>query len=122
MQRKRSSRKSGSHSTLSLLRKELREGNLLSLLGGSSFVTSSTNAAPDPLLSAFILPMAEEFFNGQSQSLSDATPSQRGSDVNTMERNIQPSPPLSVKDMEERTKRSEFVHGLLMSAIFEDKL
>ena len=60
MQRKRKSRKGGSHSTLSLLRKELQEGNLQSLFGGSSCLFTS-NAAPDPLLSSFILPMADDY-------------------------------------------------------------
>lgn len=67
MQRKRKSRKGGSYSTLSLLKKELREGNLQSLLGGSSFTLSSSNAAPDPLLSSFILPVADELSSSQSQ-------------------------------------------------------
>ncbi|CAJ2631721.1 unnamed protein product [Trifolium pratense] len=67
IQRKRKSRKGGSYSTLSLLRKELREGNLQSLLGGSSCIMSSSNAAPDPLLSSFILPVADDFSSSQSQ-------------------------------------------------------
>lgn len=60
MQRKRKSRKGGSHSTLSLLRKELQEGNLQSLFGGSSCLITSS-AAPDPLLSSFILPLADDY-------------------------------------------------------------
>ncbi|KAK2419044.1 Drought-responsive family protein [Trifolium repens] len=67
IQRKRKSRKGGSYSTLSLLRKELRDGNLQSLLGGSSCIMSSSNAAPDPLLSSFILPVADEYSSSQSQ-------------------------------------------------------
>lgn len=67
MQRKRKTRKSGAHSTLSLLRKELREGNFQSLFGGSSCIVSSSNAAPDPLLSSFILPMADDFVTAQPQ-------------------------------------------------------
>jgi len=63
MQRKRKSRKGGSYSTLSLLRKELREGNLQSLFGGSSCIVSSSNA--DPLLSSFILPLANEHASSQ---------------------------------------------------------
>lgn len=65
MQRKRKTRKGGAHSTLSLLRKELREGNLQSLFGGSSCLLSSSNAAADPLLSSFILPMADDFVSVQ---------------------------------------------------------
>ncbi|KAJ1375980.1 Protein dehydration-induced 19, C-terminal [Sesbania bispinosa] len=53
VQRKRRVRKGGSSSTFSLLRKELREGALQSLLGGSSYIASS-NSEPDPLLSSFI--------------------------------------------------------------------
>lgn len=53
VQRKRRFRKSGSNSTFSLLRKELREGNLQALLGGSQYLVSS-NAEPDTLLSSFI--------------------------------------------------------------------
>ncbi|KAE9453262.1 hypothetical protein C3L33_14845, partial [Rhododendron williamsianum] len=47
-------RKSGSNSTLSIRRKELREGNLQSLLGGSQHLVSSSNAKSDPLLSSFM--------------------------------------------------------------------
>ncbi|KAI8531646.1 hypothetical protein RHMOL_Rhmol11G0152500 [Rhododendron molle] len=68
MQRKRKSRKGGSLSTLSLLRRELRDGNLQSLFGGSSCIVTSTNAAPDPLLSSFILPMADESIMPHSAS------------------------------------------------------
>lgn len=68
MQRKRKSRKAGSYSTLSLLRRELREGNFQSLLGGSSRMVSSTSAAPDPLLSSFILPIADDFGSAQKSS------------------------------------------------------
>ncbi|GAB2287292.1 hypothetical protein Dimus_021672 [Dionaea muscipula] len=118
MQRKRRSRKGGSHSTLSLLRKELRDGNLQTLLGGSSFVLSSTNAAPDPLLSSFISPIADELVNPQSQPSTDATPPAKGRiDENALERNVWSSP-LSVKDQEERARRLDFVHELLLSTIF----
>ncbi|GMG99761.1 hypothetical protein Nepgr_001601 [Nepenthes gracilis] len=121
VQCKRKSRKGGSHSTLSLLRKELREGNLQSLLEGSSCVVSSTNAAPDPLLSSFILPMDDDLENSQSQSSSDTAYVKKGRDQSTLERNVQSSP-LSIKDQEERAQRSEFVHELLLSTIFDDKL
>lgn len=55
MQRKRKSRKTGSSSTLSLLRKELRDGDLQRLLGISSR-NGSSGTPPDPLLSSFISP------------------------------------------------------------------
>lgn len=60
MQRKRRYRR-GSNSTLALLRKELREGNLQSFIGGSSYLGSSTTEA-DPLLSSFMYhpPLVDE--------------------------------------------------------------
>ncbi|KAL5786756.1 hypothetical protein ACOSQ2_009148 [Xanthoceras sorbifolium] len=121
MQRKRKSRKGGSHSTLSLLRKELREGNLQSLIGGSSCIISPLNAAPDPLLSSFIVPMADDSVSDHSH-FSAATSSAKKSSVEKVpERNVQ-STPVSLKDQEEKAKRSEFVQGLLMSTFLDDIL
>ncbi|XP_047981034.1 protein DEHYDRATION-INDUCED 19 homolog 3-like isoform X2 [Salvia hispanica] len=116
MQRKRKSRKSGSHSTLSLLRRELREGNLQSLFGGSSCIVSSSNAAPDPLLSSFILPMVEDYESVPSHSSAETTTTKKSTTECTSER----KPPMSVKDQEEKTKRSDFVQGLLLSVMFDD--
>ena len=121
MQRKRKSRKGGSHSTLSLLRKELREGNLQSLFGGSSCIMSSSNSAPDPLLSSFILPMVDDFVSVQPHLSSETSTTKKSPDVNKSERNVQASP-LSVKDQEEKAKRCEFVQGLLLSTIVDDVL
>ncbi|KNA11100.1 hypothetical protein SOVF_138250 [Spinacia oleracea] len=121
VQRKRKSRKNGSHSTLSLLRKELQEGNLQSLFGGPSCLLSSSHAAPDPLLSSFILPMGDDIMISQSQSSADTCSAKKGKDENVRERYVK-SAPLSIKDQEERARRSEFVHGLLMSTIFEDTI
>lgn len=60
MQRKRRYRR-GSNSTLALLRRELREGNLQSFIGGSSYLGSLTTEA-DPLLSSFMYhqPLVDE--------------------------------------------------------------
>lgn len=116
VQRKRKSRKGGSYSTLSLLRKELREGNLQSLLGGSSRIVSSSNVAPDPLLSSFILPVADEFSSSQSQRQS-----RKSSDETLSKKNVE-TPTLSVKDKEEKEKRCEFVQGLLLSTFLDDIL
>ncbi|XP_009759813.1 protein DEHYDRATION-INDUCED 19 homolog 3 [Nicotiana tabacum] len=120
MQRKRKSRRAGSHSTLSLLRKELREGNLQSLFGGSSCLVSSTSAAPDPLLSSFILPMADDFKSAQTHSPAETISAKKSLIVTASERKVQP--PLSIKDQEEKAKRSEFVQGLLLSTILDDNL
>ncbi|KAH0731667.1 hypothetical protein KY289_002855 [Solanum tuberosum] len=85
MQRKRKSRRPGSHSTLSLLRKELREGNLQSLFGGSSCVAPSTSTAPDPLLSSFILPMGDDFKSAQTHSPAETIPAKKSSVVTASE-------------------------------------
>ncbi|KAK8698057.1 hypothetical protein V6N13_114188 [Hibiscus sabdariffa] len=112
MQRKRKSRKGGSHSTLSLLKKELREGNLQSLFGGSPCIVSSSNSAPGPLLSSFILPMIDDFVSGQPWFSTETSTPKKRLDVNKMERTNQSSP-LSVKDEEEKVKRYIMVLGLL---------
>ncbi|XAR52671.1 hypothetical protein NMG60_11020855 [Bertholletia excelsa] len=121
MQRKRKCRKGGSYSTLSLLRRELREGNLQSLFGGSSCITNSANVAPDPLLSSFILPMAEDFGSAQANTSADTASVKKSTNKNASEsdRNVQSSP-LSVKDQKEKTRRSEFVQGLLLSTFLDD--
>ncbi|XP_075657728.1 protein DEHYDRATION-INDUCED 19 homolog 3-like [Castanea sativa] len=121
MQRKRKTRKSGAHSTLSLLRKELREGNFQSLFGGSSCIVSSSNAAPDPLLSSFILPMADDFVSAQPQFSPETSSVKKKTEQKVSERNVQSSP-FSIKDQEEKAKRCEFVHGLLLSTILDDNL
>jgi hypothetical protein len=82
VQRKRKSRKGGSYSTLSLLRKELREGNLQSLFGGSGSpcIVSSSNAAPDPLLDSFISPLGHESVSSQSHAHNETRSSKKISD------------------------------------------
>ncbi|KAG7024007.1 Protein DEHYDRATION-INDUCED 19-like 3, partial [Cucurbita argyrosperma subsp. argyrosperma] len=102
--------KGGSHSTLSLLRKELQEGNLQSLFGGSSCLFTS-NAAPDPLLSSFILPMADDYGSVQPHLSVESNSMKCNSQDKSLERSI-PSSPLSVQDEEEKRKRCAFVQGL----------
>ncbi|XP_010245434.1 PREDICTED: protein DEHYDRATION-INDUCED 19 homolog 3-like isoform X2 [Nelumbo nucifera] len=123
MQRRRKFRKGGSHSTFSLLRKELREGNLQSLLGGSSYVVSSSSTAPDPLLSSFIynMPMIDEPTIVPSHSSAEASSVSKIS-YESVSESAQPSPPLSDKDQEEKSRRCEFVQGLLLSTVFGDNL
>ncbi|XP_038714730.1 protein DEHYDRATION-INDUCED 19 homolog 3-like isoform X5 [Tripterygium wilfordii] len=121
--RKRKSRKGekgGSHSTLSLLRKELREGNLQSLFGGSS-CTVSSNAAPDPLLSSFILPVTDNYPSSRPSFIAEASSAKKSSDQNKSEVNVKAAP-LSIKDQDEKTKRCEFVQGLLLSTMLHDTL
>ncbi|KAL8061566.1 hypothetical protein ABFS82_02G093200 [Erythranthe guttata] len=121
MQRKRKSRKAGSHSTLSMLRRELREGNLQSLFGGSSCVVSSTNAAPDPLLSSFILPMVEDYETAPTHSSAESALVKKTTTATNSERKVKQAP-MSIKDKEEKAKRSDFVQGLLLSVMLDDIL
>ncbi|KAF6171173.1 hypothetical protein GIB67_035130 [Kingdonia uniflora] len=88
MQRKRRSHKGGSHSTLALLKKELRGGNLQSLLGGSSRSHSSANTEADPLLSSFMynLPMFDEPAAVQPHSLVEPSSALKNLDVHALER------------------------------------
>ena len=97
MQRKRKLRKGGSHSaTLSLLRKELREGNLQSLFGGSSCIVSSSNIAADPLLSSFILPMTDDFVSAQPPFSIETVSTKKSSAENVSERYVNRSLPTSL--------------------------
>ncbi|KAJ6852651.1 protein DEHYDRATION-INDUCED 19-like protein 2-like [Iris pallida] len=112
---------SGSHSTLSFLRKELRDGNLQSLLGGPSYMVAPPNAAPDPLLSSFItnLPVPDMSKDVQPEISDEGDVVNMPSHEKEIER-IEPA--LSEKDQEERSRRCEFAQGLLLSTIFDDIL
>ncbi|KAE9594925.1 putative protein dehydration-induced 19 [Lupinus albus] len=120
VQRKRRVRKGGSSSTFSILRRELREGALHSLLGGSSYI-ASPNSEPDPLLSSFIFnPTAvDESSSAQPCPSVEATLAKESSKHNFLERKTQQ---LSDKDQEEKARRLEFVQGLLLSTILDDDL
>ncbi|XP_021637264.2 protein DEHYDRATION-INDUCED 19 homolog 4 [Hevea brasiliensis] len=123
VQRKRRLRKGGSNSAFSLLRKELREGSLQSLLGGSSCYVSSSNTEPDPLLSSFIFnaPSLDEPLNIQPLSSVEAGSVKGSTTEEFRERKVEHSP-LSDKDQEEKSQRCEFVQGLLLSAILDDEV
>ncbi|KAK2990293.1 hypothetical protein RJ640_014745 [Escallonia rubra] len=116
VQRKRRYRKGGSNSTFSILKKELREGNLQALLGG----TFSSNTEPDPWLSSFILnsPSADEPTRVHPP-LAEASAIEKISIQDLPERNIPPSP-LSDKDQEEKARKCEFVQGLLLSTFLDE--
>uniref|UniRef100_A0A5B7BPX5 Drought-responsive family protein n=1 Tax=Davidia involucrata TaxID=16924 RepID=A0A5B7BPX5_DAVIN len=123
VQRKRRFRKGGPNSTFSILRKELREGTLQSLLGGSSCLVSSSNTEPDPLLSSFIhnLRVVDEPASVKAHSSVEASSVKDGPMEDLSERNIQQSP-LSEKDQEEKARKCEFVQGLLLSTFLDDRL
>ncbi|KAJ9699706.1 hypothetical protein PVL29_005533 [Vitis rotundifolia] len=123
VQRRRRFRRGGSNSTFSILRKELRDGNLQSIFGGSSRIVSSSNSEPDPLLSSFMYnaPVVDEPVVVQRDSSAEASVVKENSDEGFSERNIQ-KPQLSDKEQEEKARRCEFVQGLLLSTFLEDSL
>ncbi|XP_027356726.1 protein DEHYDRATION-INDUCED 19 homolog 7 isoform X2 [Abrus precatorius] len=119
VQRRRRVRKGGPSSTFSILRKELREGALQSLLGGSSYIASS-NSEPDPLLSSFMFnPVVADEIVPRS-SIEDAIVKESSEEyfVERKPQQIQ----LSEEDQVEKSRRFDFVQGLLMSTILDDKL
>ncbi|URD77196.1 hypothetical protein MUK42_05750, partial [Musa troglodytarum] len=123
MQRRRKYRRgsAASHTMLSLLRKDLREGNLQALLGGSSYMAPPPAAAPDPFISSLIytLPLDEPSKDAQPESFDEGGLVSKSSDKEVVER-VEPS--LSDKDQKERARRSEFARGLVLSTIFDDIL
>ncbi|XP_020267599.1 protein DEHYDRATION-INDUCED 19 homolog 2-like [Asparagus officinalis] len=110
---------SGSHSTLSLSRKELIDGNLKNLLGGSSYAVHSSDTAADPFLSSLIytFPMVDSSRDTQPMSLEEESLVNKSSDVKAIE-SVEPS--LSGKEQKERACRSELVRWLLLSTVFDD--
>ncbi|KAB1212368.1 hypothetical protein CJ030_MR5G025136 [Morella rubra] len=122
VQRKRRYRQGGSNSTFALLRKELRERSFPSLFGGSACIVSSSTE-PDPLLSSFMYnaSIVDESVSVQTRSLVEATLVKESSKDDFLERNAEQSP-LSDKDQEEKTRKCEFVQGLLLSTVLDDNL
>ncbi|XP_077218515.1 protein DEHYDRATION-INDUCED 19 homolog 2-like [Tasmannia lanceolata] len=123
MQRRRRFRKGsiGSHSTRSLLRKELREGHLQSFLKGSSRVAASSNTEPDPLLSSFIynLPVADASKSILPDSLDEGSLIKKSSSEKVVG---SAGPSLSEKEQKEKAQRCHFVQELLLSTILNDTL
>ncbi|CAE5966391.1 unnamed protein product [Arabidopsis arenosa] len=118
--RRRRLRRGGYSSTYLALKKELREANLQSLLGGSSSFTSSTNIDSDPLLSSFMFnsPSVNESANKSATPVSVGNAATKVSIKESLKRDIQEAP-LSGED-QEKAKKSEFVRGLLLSTMLGD--
>ncbi|CAN1151064.1 Protein DEHYDRATION-INDUCED 19 homolog 7 [Linum perenne] len=118
--RKRRLRKGGPNSTFSsLLKKELRDGSLQSLLGGSTFVSSTE---PDPLLSSFMFnPSGLDEAPSIGRAASVETTPAKDSVVNeSLIREVDPSALVSKKETEEKSRRCEFVRGLVLSTILDE--
>ncbi|KAI3469327.1 hypothetical protein Pfo_025990 [Paulownia fortunei] len=122
MQRRRRLRRGGSNLPFSILRKELREGNLQSLLGGSSLLVSSSHSEPDPLLTSFIYnpPVVDKSSSVQPLSSVEACSMAEHSVEDLVDRVVQQQPPLSEEDLKEKAQRCEFVQGLLLSTFLDD--
>uniref|UniRef100_A0A1J3DKM9 Protein DEHYDRATION-INDUCED 19-like protein 7 n=1 Tax=Noccaea caerulescens TaxID=107243 RepID=A0A1J3DKM9_NOCCA len=116
VQRRRRLRRGGYNSSAYLtLKKDLREANLQSLGGPSSFLPSS-NLDSDPLLSSFIFnpPPPHEFAIPitQGDSVDKVSP------IDTPKSDIRQ---VSVsKEDQDKARKSEFVRGLLWSTMLED--
>ncbi|XP_073054528.1 protein DEHYDRATION-INDUCED 19 homolog 7-like isoform X3 [Primulina eburnea] len=121
---KRRLRRGLSNLSLSSLRKDLREGKLRSLLGGSSFVVPTSNSEPDPLLNSFICnpTVADKFPSVQTLSSVEASPMEESMVDNVAHGRVVPQPPLSEEDQKEKTVKCKFVQGLLLSTFLDDNL
>ncbi|KAK4433889.1 protein dehydration-induced [Sesamum alatum] len=120
--RRRRFRRGGSDLS-SMLRRELQEGKLQSLLSGSSLSVPSSHAEPDPLLNSFIYnpSLADEPLNVQPVSSIEAR-SVAGSAVETLADRAVQERKLSEEEQKEKAQRCEFVQGLLLSTFLDDNL
>ncbi|XP_047975044.1 protein DEHYDRATION-INDUCED 19 homolog 4-like [Salvia hispanica] len=122
VQRRRRLRKGASNFPLSIFKRELRDGGSLhSLLGGSSIPVSSSHIEPDPLLTSFIYnpPDADESSSVRSlPSVEDCTMGDNHA-VDPCDRMAQKCP-MSDEDMREKSRRCEFVRGVVMSTFLDD--
>ncbi|URE21105.1 hypothetical protein MUK42_10909 [Musa troglodytarum] len=93
------------------------EGNMQSLVGGSSFTPS--NAAPDPLLSSFIfnLPVVDPSEDARSEPLDEQSMVDKISEEKLVE-SVVPCP--LDQDREESARRSEFARQIVISTIFDE--
>ncbi|KAG7537219.1 Drought induced 19 protein type zinc-binding domain [Arabidopsis suecica] len=112
VQRRRRLRKGGYSSAYLTLKKELREANLQSFGGSSTFIPSSSIDS-DPLLSSFMFKPPSAIPIAEGDSLANVSPK------DTPKSNIR-QVSLSIED-QEKAKKSEFVRGMLWSTMLEDK-
>ncbi|KAI4364472.1 hypothetical protein MLD38_020560 [Melastoma candidum] len=119
--RKRRLRKGGSSATISLLKKELRDGTLQSFLSGTRG-TSNPFSEPDPMLSSFISsPSVEALVNVEPQIDDEVSLVKGSSDEELSESGVCESL-LPGKEEEERAQKCKFVQGLFLSSFLgEDK-
>ncbi|XP_011100817.1 protein DEHYDRATION-INDUCED 19 homolog 4-like [Sesamum indicum] len=121
VQRRRRFRRGGSNLSFSILRKELKEGNLQSFLGGSSFLVSSSRMETDPLLTSFMQKVVDEPSSVQPLSSAETTLMAAPSHEGLADR-VFKQPPLSDEDLKEKAQRCKFVQGLVLSTFLDDDL
>ncbi|KAL6846926.1 hypothetical protein ACP4OV_022779 [Aristida adscensionis] len=110
------------YSTLALFKKDLRERNLQSLFGGSSRA-ASVSTVPDPLLSSFVGTFNDDVdLPKDAQIVPKDEKTAVGSDSSEQKAAESAEEPLLPEVKEERTRRSQFVQGLVLSLMFDDIL
>ncbi|KAL1548147.1 RING-type E3 ubiquitin transferase [Salvia divinorum] len=122
VQRRRRMRKGVSNFPLSIFKRELRDGGSLhSLLAGSSIPVSSSHIEPDPLLTSFIYNPPDADESSSVQPLSSVVECTMDDNLarDSRDRVVQKWP-LSDEDLREKTRRCEFVQGLVMSTFVDD--
>lgn len=112
-----------SQSTLALLRKELLERSLKSLLGSSSSVVSSSDAAVDQMLTSFVCSYStpSETENTPSCSPTDAPVKEELADEGMLERGMK-NCVISEEKQEEHAQRCKFMQSLVFSTFLDDDL
>ncbi|KAK9756898.1 hypothetical protein RND81_01G128400 [Saponaria officinalis] len=110
-----------SQSNIALIRKEMLERSLKSLLENTSSVASSSTAAADQLLTSFVCAYSTpEAETRPSTSLADAADKEEPTDENELERSMKNC--VISEEQEEQTQRSKFVQSLLLSTFLDDGL
>ncbi|XP_042052168.1 protein DEHYDRATION-INDUCED 19 homolog 4-like [Salvia hispanica] len=122
VQRRRRLRKGVSNFPLSIFKRELRDGGSLhSLLAGSSIPVSSSHVEPDPLLTSFIYNPPDADESSSVQPLSSVVECTMDDSLAGDSRDrVAQKCPLSDEDLREKTRRCEFVQGLVMSTFLDE--
>ncbi|KNA04371.1 hypothetical protein SOVF_200370 [Spinacia oleracea] len=112
-----------SQSTLALLRKEMLERSLKCLLGNSSSVVSSSDAAVDQLLTSFVCSYSTtpETESKPSCSKDDSPVKEEVMEEDTLERGMK-NCVISEEKQEEHAQKCKFMQSLLFSTILDDDL
>ncbi|XP_017225721.1 protein DEHYDRATION-INDUCED 19 homolog 4 isoform X2 [Daucus carota subsp. sativus] len=108
-------------SSLSFIRRELRQLNLPNVAEGSNWAAAAANTDADPLLSSFMSnPPAKDEQTSIEPRSSEKAVTVEGTSAGSSSERVQP-PVLTEQEREERAekaRRSNFVQGLVMSSFF----